>query len=68
MLVSPAECLTDCEYLNVNVSYSDNFMLKLLTSNPRLDRSCSTAQDASKSRPFMFMDPNLMRDGVLGGG
>ena len=68
MLVSPTECLADGEYLNINGSYSYNCMLKLLTSNPRLVRSCSTAQVASMSRPFMFMDPNLIEVGVLGGG
>ena len=35
-------------------------MFNGLTSNPRFERSCSTAQDASKSRPLMFMDPNFM--------
>jgi hypothetical protein len=37
-----------------------------LTSKPRLVRSWSTAQDASKSRPLMLMDPNLMEVGGLG--
>ena len=37
-----------------------------LTSKPCLVRSWSTAQDASKSRPLMLMDPNLMEVGGLG--
>ena len=67
MLVSPTECLADCEDLNFNCRFKRINDL-LLTSNPRLDRSCSTAQAASMSRPLMFIDPNLMEVGVLGGG
>ena len=47
-------------YNHIYLFVFGNIVVIELTSNPRLDKSCSTAQDDSKSRPLIFMDPNLM--------
>lgn len=53
----------------MNVYYlSENMILKMLTSNPLVMRSCSTAQPASRSRPLTFNDPNDRLVGVTSGG
>ena len=57
-VVSSSMGLTYCQDLLGNIMLHEN-LIENLTSNPRVFKSSCTAQDASKSKPFILCEPNF---------